>query len=728
MSLFRIEPMPAGAPGPPGPGEIVHLVMDDPVRAANLLDAAALAELNLALRNLEERPGLGGVVVRSGKPGSFATGADVDAIGPAGDREAAREAVHLAQLTLGRLAVLPCPTVAAIEGVCLGAGAELALACRSRVAADEPETRIGLPDVLLGFYPAFGATLRLARLVGTRAATDLLLSGRVLGAREAESIGLVARAVPAAWLLDHAHRRLAELAAAASRPRGTHGPARDRWRPRTAGARHAHGTAAGRSLTLSRAAARTRALTRGEYPAPVAVLAVLRHGIGTGIEGALRIEADWAADLAAGPVCRNLVRASRLAERAREAGGEPAAAVERLHVVGAGPAGAELAERASRHGLEGRLRDGDPAALAHALRFVHARIAERVARAQLVPHEAAAQRARLRPGLEPAGLGRADLAVELVAEDLDVKRRVFGELEVRMRPDAVLATGTSSLAVDELAAGLRHPERFVGLHFLPPPARWPLVEVVRGARTSEVAVATAVTLVRRLGRIPVVVKDAPGFLVGRVVMAGLREGLHLLEDGYRVADVDAALRGFGMASGPFETMDEMGLAATARLAGVLARAFPERFAPAPRLDALVAAGRLGRDDPTGSGAGFYRHPPGRRVPDPQAARLAGAARRRPAQPGSLAERVVLAMVNEAAFCLADGVVPDAGTLDLASLHGAGFPLFRGGLLRHADALGLARVETRLVALRAENGERFRPAPPITELAASGGTFTETPAG
>ncbi len=290
-----------------------------------------------------------------------------------------------------------------------------------------------------------------------------------------------------------------------------------------------------------------------------------------------------------------------------------------------------------------------------------------------------------------------------------------------MRPDAVLATNTSSLSVDELAAGLEHPERMVGMHFFNPVHRMPLVEVVRGAKTSDAALATAVALARRLGKTPVVVRDAPGFAVNRVLMPYLGEALRLIEEGFAVADVDAAMRDFGMPMGPLAVLDEVGLDVAARVAAVLAAAFPGRMSPAPQLDALVKAGRLGRK----SGAGFYRHRGGRRTPDPEAPRLIGVSRR-PRTQGvdSLAERMTLAMVNEAARVLAEGVVADAGLLDLAMVTGIGFPPFRGGPLRHADAVGLAKVEARLMALRAAKGERFEPAPLVTELAAAGGTFTQ----
>jgi 3-hydroxyacyl-CoA dehydrogenase / enoyl-CoA hydratase / 3-hydroxybutyryl-CoA epimerase len=747
MSVFRVEFPPAGMPGAGGapgagtpappvlpgdePGRIAHLVMDDPARRVNVLDERALGDLEAALVLLEGSPDLVGLVVRSGKPGSFMAG-DVDALATVTDREQALSLVRRSQAACARLAALPFPTVAAIGGTCLGRGTELALACSSRVAAQESQTQIGLPEVLLGVIPGSGGTARLPRLVGLSAALDLILTGRTLDARSAERVGLVERAVPGVWLLDHAHRRLKELVAPGrGRARAATGARRrpgDRWRPRGLRSWFMDGTPFGRGLAFTRAQATTKARTGGHYPAAEAVLSILHHGFAQPIAAALRLEAEWASDLLVGPVCKNLVRAFRLAERARQEplpGTAGAVPVDRLQVVGAGGMGAGIAELASRQGIEVRLRDTDPAALARALRAVRARVAERAARNGIARHESEGQLARVFPSLDLAGLKRADLAIEAVVEDLDVKRRVFGELEVCMRPDAVMATNTSSLSVDELAAGLEHPRRFVGMHFFDPVHRILLVEVVRGAKTSAEALATAVTLVRRLGRTPVVVNDGPGLVVNRVLVPCLREALHLVEDGYRVADVDAAMRAFGMPRGPFEVMDELGLDVTADVTAVLARAFPGRVAPVPQLEALMKEGLLGRK----SGAGFYRYGRGRRTLDPLAARLLRPARdRRPASLQALAERMTLAMVNEAAHCLADGVVEDAGTLDLALLHGAGFPLFRGGPLRHADALGLARVEARLTALRAEKGERFRPAPLIEELAARGGTFTELPGG
>jgi 3-hydroxyacyl-CoA dehydrogenase/enoyl-CoA hydratase/3-hydroxybutyryl-CoA epimerase len=717
MSLFRLEFVPADAPGPGAAGEVAHLVMDDPARAENVLDEPALAELEEALAGIEARPGLRGLVLRSGKPGSFLTGVDVEELAGHEDRGEVLAQIRRRQRLFGRLAALPFPTVAAIEGMCLGAGTELALTCSSRVAAEEPGTRIGLPQILLGAIPAAGGTTRLPHLTGLSAALDLILGGRPLDGREAERVGLVVRAVPGVWLPKHARRRLAELA-----PRSPgEVPRRDRWRAGGLRSWLVDGTPFGRGWTFARARARMRARADGRYPAPIAALSVLHHGFAQSADVSLRLEAEWMSDLTTGPVCRSMVRAFRLGERARREppAVEAAAPLERLQVVGAGATGTAVTALASRSGLEVRLRDTDPAALTRALRALRARVLEsrggRAAR-----HEIEAQLARVFPGTELAGLRRADCAIEAVGEDLDAKRRVFGELEVRMRPEALLATTTSTLSVDELASGLQHPGRFVGLHFPHPAQRVPLVEIVRGARTTPSALATAFALARRLGRTPIVVSDTPGFVVHRILVPYLRESLHLLEEGFRVTDVDGAMRRFGMPMGPCETMDEMGLDAVARLTGALSQAFPGRVAPAPALDEMVTEGRLGRK----SGVGFYRYRGRRRAPDAQTARRFQPAReRRSSSLHALAERMALVMVNEAAHAVEEGVVAGAGILDLALLYGAGFPPFRGGPLRYADALGAAKVEARLSALRAEKGERFLPAPWISRLSAEGGTFT-----
>ncbi len=709
MSVFRVEMQPGG---------IAHLVMDDPARKLNVLDEGALGSLEQALTQLEAHAELSGIILRSGKPGSFIAGADVDAIGAITDSGRVRALVRRGHAAFSRLAALRVPTVAAIEGVCLGGGLEMALACDSRVAAEE-ETQIGMPEVLLGIIPGFGGTARLPRLVGLSAALDLILTGRTLDAKRAEKLGLIAKAAPAAWLLEAAEKRLGEIA---RRPAGRR---RDAFRPRSVTQRLLDANYFGRAIVLQQARAGMLRRTGGHYPAPLAAIETIERGLDLPVQRALVYEENAIVPLVVGAVCKNLVRVFLLSEDARRRSPvadeslQPAP-VARLALAGAGVMGGGIAELASRFGLEVRLRDVRPEALQKGLQTVRAVLDERGRSRRTPGREKDGQMARILPALELTGVRHADVAIEAVVEDLDVKRRVFAELEVRLPGAAILATNTSSLSVDALADGLQHPARFVGLHFFNPVHRMPLVEVVRGAKTSDATLVTAVALARRLGKTPVVVRDSPGFVVNRILMPYLREAMHLLEEGHDLQAVDRAMRRFGMPMGPFEVLDEVGLDVAKKVAGVLSAAFPARMQSAPLLDRLVSAGRLGRK----CGLGFYRHAGRTRTADPALrALLALPALRTGTTPGQLTERMVLAMVNEGARCVEDGIIADAGQVDLAMIFGAGFPPFRGGVLRHADALGLPHVVSRLRALRAEKGGRFEPCALLVTLAESGGAFT-----
>jgi 3-hydroxyacyl-CoA dehydrogenase/enoyl-CoA hydratase/3-hydroxybutyryl-CoA epimerase len=715
MAIFRVERPERG---------IAHLVFDDPDRKINVLDERAMTDLEVALDELEHDKDLMGVIVR-GKPGSFIAGADVNAIAEVTDPAYLKEVVRRGQSAFARLSGLRGPTVAAIDGVCLGGGLELALACDSRVASEEPHTQLGVPEVMLGIFPAWGGTTRLPRLIGLSAALDLVLTGRSIDAKRAAKMGLVARAVPQAWLIEQAQRRLDEIS---ERPRAARA---DTYVPKSLVSQVLDTTPPGQMIAFSQAQKSVKERTGGHYPAPLAAIEVMRRGLGKPLAQGFALEAEHVKTLATGPVCKNLIRVFLTSEQAKKkppvAGvTAPPQAIDRIAVIGAGVMGGGIAELASRTGVRVRLRDIQPASITRALETVRELIDERRQRRRATPSEAAMQWARIEPTLELNGLQTVDLAVEAVVEDLEVKRRVFGELEARMRPDAVIATNTSSLSVGSIGEGLAHPERFCGFHFFNPVHRMPLVEVVRGPRTSNETMVTAVTFARRLGKTPVVVQDAPGFVVNRVLMPYLREALHLIEEGFAFPDVDAAMRRFGMPMGPFEVVDEVGVDVVRKVAGVLGAAFPDRMAPTDALERLFQAGRLGRK----SGGGFYRHEGRRRRPDPAVPGLLGLGRRRtPTSTEALSERMVLAMINESARCLGDGVVESAEMLDLAMIMGAGFPPFRGGPLRHADSIGIERVASRLTALQAQRGERYRPAPLIVDLAARGRRFTadEAPA-
>ena len=709
ITVFRVERREGG---------IAHLVIDHPARKLNVLDFDALASLEAALTDLEADPPKG-VIVRSGKPGSFVAGADVEAIGTITDEAQVLEFVRRGQAAYVRLSKLPCATVAAIDGICLGGGLELALACDSRIASEETRTQIGLPEVMLGILPAWGGTTRLWRVVGLPTALDLILTGRSLDARRAEKAGLIARAVPAAWLVERAEEHLARVMARPAARR------RDRFRAKGPADAFLTNTAIGRTVVFAQARKGVLQRTGGVYPAPLAVLGVLERTAGLSIEQGLADEAASVAPLVVGPVCKNLVRIFHLNEAAKRANvvADPSLKprpIERMALIGAGVMGAGIAELAARQGIDVRMREIKPEALQKGLQAIRQVIDERGRKKRQPAREKDAQMAHVLPTLELTGMGRADFAIEVVVEDPEVKRRVFGELEVRIPATALLATNTSSLSVNALAEGLAHPERFVGFHFFNPVHRMPLVEVIRGERTSDAALVTAVGLARRLGKTPVVVKDSPGFVVNRVLMPYLREALHLLAEGWRVEDLDAAMRRFGMPMGPFEVVDEVGLDVAQKVGGVLSKAFPTRMEPSNALEALVAAGRLGRKN----GLGFYRHQGRRRQVDPAVRGVLGLGEgRRSPSLEPLAERMVLAMINESARVVEEGLVSGPDVVDLAMIFGAGFPPYRGGVLRHADTLGLAHVVTRLRALHAEKGARFEPCALLVAKAEAGETFT-----
>ncbi|HKQ56615.1 MAG TPA: enoyl-CoA hydratase-related protein, partial [Candidatus Eisenbacteria bacterium] len=356
MQVFRVESQPDG---------IVHLVMDHPERKVNVLDTDALVDLERATAELSGSHGIRGLVLRSGKPGSFIAGADIATIGAITDRDQVLALIRRTHTTFNRLASLPYPTVAAIDGICLGGGTELALACDSRVASEEPHTQIGLPEVLLGIFPGFGGSQRLPRLVGLAAALDLILTGRSLDARRAEKMGLIARTVPAAWLIEHAHQRIEALAKRPPQER------RDAHRPKGFGPWFVDRTPFGQAIALGKARSMTRARTGGHYPAPIAAIDTLERTLRLPVEAGLAIEAARVSDLVVGPVCKNLVRIFELSERAKkEPVADPAlkpATVRVLMLAGAGVMGGGIAELASRSGIQVRVRDVKPEPLTRAL-------------------------------------------------------------------------------------------------------------------------------------------------------------------------------------------------------------------------------------------------------------------------------------------------------------------------------------------------------------------------
>jgi 3-hydroxyacyl-CoA dehydrogenase/enoyl-CoA hydratase/3-hydroxybutyryl-CoA epimerase len=700
------------------------ITFDDPERATNVLTEGVMRRLAQVLEKVRGAARAGDVrvvVVRSGKEGSFITGADVDDIAGIEDPEEGERKVRLGQAVFMDVESLPVPTVAAVHGTCLGGGAELALACTHRLLSDAPETEIRFPEVQLGILPAWGGTTRLPRLVGLRDALPLLLQGKALRPPKARRIGFAGAVLPAELF----EEEVADFAVEA--PDLPYGASRPR---RGLVDRLVDDTLPGRLAVLAAARRRVLDATGGHYPAPLAILDLLRRHLGGSVEASLDAEARAASHLLVSPVCKNLVHVYRMRQRARKAGssgiGEEVtpAPVERLGVVGAGVMGGGVAQLAAYHDIPVRMKDIAHEEVARGLRHARTTFDKAVERRKLSRRDADRKMALVSGGLEWSGFATADAVVEAVVERLDVKRQVLAELEARVPERCVLATNTSSLRVDALADALERPERLGGLHFFNPVHRMPLVEVVRGTATDDGTVATLHALARTLGKVPVVVADGPGFLVNRILGPYLNEAGWLLADGATVEEVDGAARDFGMPMGPLRLVDEVGIDVAHHAGAALHEALGERLAPSPVLTALFATGRLGRK----GGAGFYRYEDGREAGvDPTVWEELGETvpEERPGVGRDpVRRRLLVQMVNEAARCLEEGIVGAAWQVDLALVMGTGFPPFRGGLLRFADSLHPRAVLDRTRALEEAHGLRFTPAPLLVELARDGRRFYE----
>jgi len=693
------------------PEGVAWITFADPERKLNVLDEGVLRRLAAHVDELAkgDRGKVRAVVVYSGKPDSFVAGADVEAIaaleGPSDGEAKARIGQEIFQ-SLGRL---PVPTVAAIHGICLGGGLELSLACRHRVASSSPRTRLGFPEVQLGLLPGWGGTTLLPRLVGLRAALDMILTGKQVGASSARRMGLVDAVLPPEGFREGV-RRFALQAADGEVPP-----------PRKPGLamRLLDGTRPGRRVVLAAAGRRVRAQTGGHYPAPIKILEVLRRGTGLPVDQALALEARAFGELTATPAHRSLLHVFNLRERARKIDrvlpGATPLPVERMGVLGAGVMGGGIAQLAAFNGIHVRMKDIRDEAISGGLRHAGELFQKQVKRRRMTPREAELHMGRITGTLDYRGFTGLDLVVEAVVERMEVKKAVLAETEAQVSPGCVLATNTSSLSVDGMAEALQRPERFCGMHFFNPVHRMPLVEVIRGRETSGDTLATVAALAVRMGKVPVVCGDGPGFLVNRILGPYLNEAGHLLVEGASIGEVDGAARAFGMPMGPVRLLDEVGIDVARHAGETLHRAFGERMAPSPILERLAETDRLGKKN----GRGFYLYQDGREgkvdesvyddmhLPVPDGG---------PVPLEDIRLRLVLVMINEAARILGDGIVREAGEVDVGMIMGTGFPPFRGGLLRFADEQHPRALLERLREMEERVGPRFAPAPVLVELA------------
>ncbi len=669
------------------------------------------------------------LVVIGGKEdsGTFIAGADIGEIRAIGDSAEATELARRGQAVLGKLSSMRAVTVAAIHGNCLGGGAEFALACDFRIGSDAEKTRLALPEVQLGILPGFGGTQRLPRLIGLARALPVILGGKPVDMRKALKLGMVDEVVYVADLRDAS----ISFAARALAGKGKAYRPRSRMRKGFLLLRLLEKTPPGRYLVRWKALKDIRRKAGEHYPAPFKALDAMVDGFGMTLEKGLELEAGLAGELAASETCKNLIDLFMASEAARRGSSEkkkvrgvarPAQPGGLVGLLGAGVMGGGLAALVARKGYRVRMKDINREAIAAGYRRIDEIFRGRVARRRMKKTEPINVLARITTSTDYVGFSSAEIVLEAIVEDMEIKKKVLCEVEGELGRHVVFASNTSALSIDDLQNAAKWPGRVVGLHFFNPVERMPLVEVIRGSRTTEAALVAAETLARSLGKIPVRCADGPGFLVNRVLGAYLNEAVRLLEEGYSPRAIDRAVREFGMPMGPFELIDEVGHDVASKVAGILHVGLGERARPPELLSTLGGdPDVLGRK----TGRGFYLHKgKGRGGKLNLNRKLLGevpgvSGSFRSSDAGLWIRRLIYPLINEAAWALDDGIVATASDVDLAMVFGTGFAPFRGGPLRYADSLGAGKVAE---GLKAFNEERLAPCDLLEKLASQGGAF------
>lgn len=704
MGAFRIE----------REGDVAVVVFDLPGEPVNIISSAVKTEFDAVIASLRGDESVKGVVIISGKPDNFIAGANIEEFVAAKSEEEFETLSREGQKMIDRVAALPKIVVAAINGACLGGGLELSLACHYRIATTHPKTVLALPETQLGIIPGAGGCNRLPRLVGLRAALDMILTAKNIRADRALRMGLVDEVVHPAILRDVAVKvaRAGRVPTRRGRPAGLLSWALD-------------GTGMGRKRVFSEARKASLKKTGGHYPAIPAAIEAIEYSMEHGMARGLEREADLFARMAMTGVSRRLVEIFFATTALKKDPGVEAPApaprdVQRLGVLGAGFMGAGIGVvAADQAGASVRLKDADLPRVAKGLKAVSDVIQENVKRRRYTRQEAARRFALVSGGVDFAGFRRADLVIEAVFEDLEVKRGVLRDVEAVADPSTIFASNTSTIPIARIAEVSKHPETVVGMHFFSPVHRMPLLEVIAAERTSKETIVTAVAFGRRLGKTVIVVQDRPGFFINRILAPYMNETGHLLKEGAPIDNVDRAMVHWGFPVGPVTLMDEVGLDVAVKAGGVMSAALGERLAPAIRIDALVQSGRLGRKN----GRGFFRYEDGKNAGvDEEVYGVLGISKGEAVPEPQIAERLTLAMLNEAVRALEEGVIRQPRDGDIGAIFGFGYPPFRGGPFRTLDAMGSAAATAALERLAQRYGPRFAPAPMLADLATRGGRF------
>lgn len=699
-------------------GKIALLTFDLPDKKVNTFSRTVLGELVQVLKELEGRSDLRGLLFRSGKPGQFIAGADLNEIGAMAfaNKTQIGEAIDFGHQLFTRVSRLPFPTVALIDGNCMGGGTEIALSMDYRIASQSPQTKIALPEVKIGVIPGWGGTQRLPRLIGLNA-IEMVTSGEPVDTAKATHTGLIFDAVPADRLVDEG-RRMIEYAQSSGD-----------WKRHREQMQKPLGLSQDQMMfAFATAEGYIKGKTKGQYPAPLAALRAIQRGCNLPLEEGLKAEKEAALEVMGSPISANLVGIFFMNNRlSRDPGVDRTdltpAAVKHVGVVGSGLMGAGIATAHARSGLPTIMIDVDDARLDDGMKRAQEVITSRIKIGRAKPQDMVEMLSRLTPSTHQDALSEADVVVEAITENEKVKTATYQQLAPTLKEGAILASNTSTISITRMAESAPHPDRFVGMHFFYPVDRMELVEVIRGEKTSDETVVTIVALARKIRKTPIVVKDCAGFLVNRVLFPYMNEALVLLQQGVAMDAIDTAAVKFGMPMGPIALHDLVGLD-TATYAGmVLAHAYPDRAIPVPMLKDMVDAKMLGQK----SGTGFRKL--GGKRPEPNPAFAAILEKYRAAGPvpdaHDITDRLFLPMLLEATRVVEEGIVREPGDADMGLILGIGFPPFRGGILRWCDTEGADKILERLKRFESL-GKRFEPTETLLRHARTGEKFYPLP--
>ena len=686
---------------------VLVVALDVPGEKLNVLSLGLLDEFSTLLLSIEKDVTIKGVVMVSGKPEGFIAGADIKqfvGVSTAAEAEALAGKGHD---LLNRIESSRAPFVAAIHGICLGGGTELALACAGRVASDDPRTAMGLPEVQLGLVPGMGGTQRLPRLVGLVLGLDMILTARNLKAGKAARAGLVDEVAPRSILVDRAAALALAIASGKRPPRPGINLFEKLARP----------------VIFSKARSSVLAKTGGHYPAPLRAIEVIRDGTGKSLREGLDLEKKAFGELLVGDVSRALVNVFFATQDIKKAVSlsEPPPQISKVCILGAGLMGAGIAGIAADSGMRARMKDRDDASVGRGLGYVRGIWDERKKRGSLTSLEVSQRMDRVSGTTDYSGFRQAELIIEAVFEDIDIKRQVLKETEAATSETCVYASNTSSLPITDIAQNARRKDLVLGMHFFSPVHKMPLLEIIETRDTSKRATEVAVAFGRKIGKHVIVVGDGPGFFTTRALSPYMNEAAHLLEEGVAVDTIDKAMKSFGFPIGPITLLDEVGIDVGTKVQKILHHAFGARMDPPPSMARLVADGRLGRKN----AKGFYRYGEASKSKEVDAsvyALLPSGAGQKSIPAKAIQERLFHAFLNESAYCLQEGILRRPVDGDIGAIFGLGFPPWWGGPFRAIDKLGAGTVLETLKRLQSGHGARFDPAPILVEYAASGRKF------